>query len=359
MTVRAIHQMMPGFAYADAIGNQAFRMRELLRKWGFKSQVYAQYRDKRLADPGLDYADYRPDSDAVLVYHHSIGSPVAEFVRNLPGRVIMYYHNITPANFLRGLNPELADLLEQGRCELEWFRGAPLALAASEYNRQELLALGIQQVHVLPYFVYLDELLTSASSSVGREIAARYADGWANLLFVGRVSPHKCQADLVHAYNYYHKLVNPRSRLILVGSDATAPGYRVEVEALCYTLGLEHVHFVGPVALTEGLGGYYKAASAFVCLSEHEGFCVPIVEAMAFDVPVLAYKATGVPYAMDGSGILVSQKRYDVIGELIDLVVRDPNLRQGIVMRQRERLNELMPNQVASQLKTVIEHLVS
>jgi len=346
---------MPGFVYGDALGNQAFRIRELLRQWGFKSQVYAQYRDTRIADSGLDYEHYHPHPDNVLIYHHSIGSPIAEFVRNLSDRVVMYYHNITPAAFFRELNPELAELLDRGRRELEWFRGAPFALAASEYNRQELLALGIEQVKVLPYFVYLDELIASASSPAGREVAARYADGWINILFVGRVAPHKRQDDLIRAFNYYHRLVNPRSRLILIGSEANAPGYRLELESLMDILGLEHVHLPGSVGLREGLGGYYKAASVFLCLSEHEGFCVPLMEAMAFDVPVIAYNATGVPYAMDGAGVLVNRKRYDVIGELIDLVVNDVTLKQRIVERQRARLAELAPERVAAQLRALIE----
>jgi len=355
---RAIHQIMPGFLSGDAVGNQAFRIRELLRAWGYESQVYAQFRDTRLSDPGVDYKHYRPSPDNLLIYHHSIGSPIADFVRGLPDRVVMYYHNITPAHFLRDVNPGMADLLEQGRRELDYFRDAPLALAASDYNRQELLALGIHQVEVLPYFVYLDELVTSAEQSAGQAVVSKFkSDDWVNILFVGRIVPNKKQDDLIRAFRYYHQLVNPLSRLLLVGSDVNAPGYQLQLETMTAALDLAEVHFVGPVGLREGLGGYFRAADVFLCLSEHEGFCIPLLEAMRFDVPVMAFNATGVPYALGGAGIVLNQKRYDVIAERVDLLARDEVLRRRVIARQRERLVELAPERVAEQWGRVVERL--
>ncbi|MCL7453823.1 MAG: glycosyltransferase, partial [Anaerolineae bacterium] len=126
--MRAIHQIMPGFLYGDALGNQAVRIRELLRHWGYRSQVYAEYRDRRLEDPGLDYRRYHDHPNDVLLYHYSIGSPVTGFVRGLSAQVVPYYHNVTPPGFLRGYNEPLADLLEQGRRELVLFRDATFAL---------------------------------------------------------------------------------------------------------------------------------------------------------------------------------------------------------------------------------------
>jgi len=356
--IRAIHQIMPGFMYGDALGNQAFRIRELLRQWGFKSQVYAQFRDQRLSDPGVDYTRYRSSPDNILIFHYSIGSPVTEFVRQLPDKVVLYYHNVTPPQFVRDYNPEFAALLEQGRRELALFKDVPFAIAASEYNRQEMLALGFEQVVVVPYFLYFDELLASADSPAGREIVTRYADGWVNFLFVGRLVPNKRQDDLIRAFNYYQQLVNSHSRLILIGSDVNAPGYRLELETMTDALGLEHIHIPGSVGLREGLGGYYRAATVFLCLSEHEGFCIPLLEAMAFDVPVLAFKATGVPYALGEAGMLVNRKRYDVIGELVDLLVHDETLSQQVIARQRRRLAEFTPAATAESLKLCVEQIV-
>ncbi|MCP4537587.1 MAG: glycosyltransferase [Chloroflexi bacterium] len=353
-----IHQIMPGCLYGDAMGNQAFRIRKLLRQWGFKSQIYTQSRDQRVADPGKDCAHYPSAPDNLLIFHYSTGSPLTEFVRQLPDKVIVYYHNVTPPEFMQRYNPELATLLEQGRRELMLFKAAPLAWAASEYNRQEMLNMGFKQVAVMPYFVYLDQILASANSPAGREITARYDDGWINILFVGRLAPNKRQDDLIRAFNYFHRLVNPRSRLILVGSDLNAPGYRLELETMTKVLGLDHVHIPGSVGLREGLGGYYQAASVFLCLSEHEGFCIPLLEAMAFDVPVLAFKATGVPFALEEAGILVTRKQYDVIGELINILAHDEGLRQRVIARQRQRLAEFAPATTTKCLRQHVDYIV-
>ncbi len=354
-----IHQMMPGFLYGDALGNQAIRMRELLRRWGYRSQVYAQFRDRRLEDRGEDYQHYRGNRDDVVIFHYSIGSPVTEYVRHIPGRVVPYYHNVTPAGFLRGYNDPLAELLDQGRTGLALFRDAPLALAASEYNRQEMLELGFRHVEVVPYFVTFDHLRLSAQSRSGQEVIARYDDGAVNLLFVGRLVPNKRQDDLIRAFNAYHHMINPRSRLLLVGSDANAPGYRLELESMAAAYDVAQcVHFLGAVGLREGLGGFYRTATVFLCLSEHEGFCIPLIEAMAFDVPVLAYRSSGVPYAMGGAGLVVDAKRYDWIAELIDLLVQDASLRDRVLVGQRRRLEELAPDRIAEKFRSCIEQIV-
>jgi glycosyltransferase involved in cell wall biosynthesis len=351
----AIHQFTTGFLYGDALGNQAAHIRELLRSWGYRSQIYAQFRDRRLRDPGEDYRRYGADPNDVILFHYSIGSPLTDFVRQLPGKVIPYYHNVTPAGFLRGYNEILADRLEQGRRELAKFKDVPLAVAVSEYNRQEMLDVGFRCVEVVPCFVDLDALRASAASPAGQAVAARYDDGAVNLLFVGRLVPNKRQDDLIRAFNAYQHLVTSRSRLLLVGSEINAPGYRLELEAMAAALDLaEDVHFVGAVGPGQGFGGYYRAADAFVCLSEHEGFCIPLLEAMAFDLPVLAYRSTGVPDVMGGSGLLINAKRYEVIAELIEMLVRDEELRNRVVAGQRRRLEEFAHERTAGKLKSLV-----
>jgi glycosyltransferase involved in cell wall biosynthesis len=359
-TGRAIHQFTTGFLHGDALGNQAAHIRDLLRSWGYRSQVYAQYRDRRLEEPGEDYRRYRANPTDVIIFHYSIGSPVTEFVRQLPCLVVPYYHNVTPASFLRKYNEPLAELLEQGRRELALFKDVPFALAVSEYNRQEMLKIGFRHVEVVPPFVTFDRLRRSAASPAGQQVVARYRDGSANFLFVGRIVPNKRQDDLIRAFHAYHRLINPHSRLLLVGSDVNAPGYRMELEAMAVTLGLaDRVHFLGAIGPGEGFGGYYQAADIFLCLSEHEGFCIPLLEAMAFDLPVIAYRSSGVPYAMGGAGVLVNSKRYDLVAELVDLFLQDESQRRQIIAGQRRRLQALTPDRVAQTLRGHIDQLLS
>lgn len=357
---RAIHQFTTGFLYGDALGNQTAYIRDLLRGWGYRSQVYAQFRDRRLKDSGEDYRRYRAHPDDVILFHYSIGSPVTEFVRQLPGQVVPYYHNVTPAHYLRGYNEPMADLLDQGRQELALFKGAPFALAVSDYNRQEMIELGFRQVEVVPCFVEFDKLRRSAETPAGQGVQARYRDGAVNLLFVGRLVPNKRQDDLIRAFHAYHRLINPRSRLLLVGSDINAPGYRLELEAMAAALDLDDdVHFLGSIGPGGGFGGYYQVADLFLCLSEHEGFCIPLLEAMAFDLPVIAYSAAGVPYTMGGAGALVKAKRYDLIAELIDLLVHDRAMRRQMIAGQHHRLRDLEVERTARQLRACIEQLTA
>jgi len=335
-------------------------MRELLREWGFCSQIYAEHRDMQWADPGVDFRRYHGDPDNVLILHHALGSDVSDFARQLPDQLVFYYHNITPAEYLRGYNKPLADLADRGRRQLAFFAQCPFALAASEYNKEEMLSVGFQDVELMPYFIYVDELLKSAGSVAGNRIAEQYRDGWSNILFVGRIVPNKKQDDLIRAFNYYHRLVNPRSRLILVGSDSCAPGYQWELERIAESFGIDsHVYMPGPVGLQEGLGGYYAVASLFLCMSEHEGFCVPLLEAMAFDVPVLAFKATGVPYALRDAGVLFTNKRYDVIGEVIDLLHNNLHLREQIVAGQRRRLESFDTTRLVDQFYRCMQHILA
>jgi glycosyltransferase involved in cell wall biosynthesis len=359
MSKVTIHQIMPGFLYGDALGNQAARIREQLRSWGYRCQVYAQFRDRRLRDPGKDYGRFAGRKEDIVIFHYSIGSPLTKYVSQLPCRVVPYYHNVTPPGFLRGYNAPMADLLAQGRRELTLFKGAPFALAASEYNRQEMLELGFCHVEVLPYYVTFEALKASAANPAGKEIARRYGDGAVNILFVGRLVPNKRQDDLIRAFGAYHDLVHANSRLFLVGSSANAPGYQTELEIMAEARGLaEHVHMPGAVGPREGLGGYYGAADLFLSMSEHEGFCIPLVEAMEFDVPVVAYRSTGVPYAMGGAGVMVSAKEYDAIAELMDLLVRDGDLRNRVVAGQRQRLQALAAERVTDELRKCVGRMV-
>lgn len=355
-----IHQIAPAFVYADAISNQIAFIRAMLRKWGYESQVYAEICDSRMPEPAVDYTLCTGTQNDILIYHYSIGTPVTGFARQWPGKLVLYYHNITPGHFLQEYNPEMVPLLVQGRQELAYFKDTNFALAASEYNKQELLELGYGNVEVLPYSIYFDDLIKSADSPAGQAIKEKYdQDGWVNILFVGRIVPNKRQDDLIRTFRYYHDYINPRSRLFLVGVASNAPSYQLELELLAGIYGLDQVLFTGPVGLQEGLGGYFRAADVFVCMSEHEGFCIPLLEAMSFDIPVIAYHAAGVPYTMGDSGILVTQKQYDVIGELIDLLVNDARLRRQVITKQRERLNDFAPEIITEQFRTQIKKIAS
>lgn len=357
-TKRAIHQMMASLSYGDAISNHAIELRRLLHKWGHPSEIYVELCDPRVAPHCRPFTTYQDDPDDLLIYHYGIGSKLTDFLQSRMDRTILHYHNITPPHFFEELDREFAAWLRRGRDDLrrlrQSFRGAA---AGTEYNRQELRDMGFTTVGAVPYLLILSELEKSANSPAGRRIQQRFKDDYVNILFVSRFAPNKKQEDLLRALAYYKELIDPRARLLLVGNWGNFR-YKVRLEMLAEQLGIwSDVHFSGHLELADGFAGYYKAGSVFLCLSEHEGFGVPLIESMYFDLPVIAYKSTAVPETLGGSGILVTEKRYDIIGELIYKLVTDQTLRQQVLHKQRERLAAYDASVASEQIKAWIESL--
>jgi glycosyltransferase involved in cell wall biosynthesis len=351
---RAVHQLVSNFDMGDAIGNHVRALRKLLRTWGYASEVYAQYRHMSLLKDAHFYTTYRAVSspDTAVLFHFSIGSEVTSFFAGLPDRRAMVYHNITPPEYFVGVNARVADRCRRGRFELARLRSVTeLALGVSEFNRQELASAGFRRTGVLPILVDWEQY---RHPPVGA-LEDAYGRG-TNLLAVGRLAPNKRVEDLIKAYYFYRRL-DPDSRLIVVGSAVDTEAYLAGCQKLCAELGLlDHVVFAGSVSQQE-LCTYYRLASAYLCLSEHEGFCVPLLEAMHFDVPVIAYAAAGVPGTMGEAGLLLQEKDFPAIAELAHRAVHDPALRASVVAGQRARLRAFDAEAIGATLREHLETL--
>jgi len=350
----AVHQLVPNFDYGDAIGNHIRGLRGLLRGWGHASDVYAQYVHEKLAAEARFYTRYRDVSrpDNVVLFHFSIGSEVTSFFAGLPDRKVLVYHNVTPAEYFVGVNARVADRCRRGRWELGRLAAVTdLALGVSEFNRRELEAAGFRRTGVLP--ILLD--WTTYGHPPVRALEQAYGRG-TNLLFVGRIAPNKRVEDLVKTYYFYRRL-DPESRLLVVGSAVDTEGYLAGCQKLAAELGvLDGVVFTGAVSQAE-LCTYYRLAHVYLTLSEHEGFCVPLLEAMHFGVPIVAYASTGVPATLGGAGLLVEEKDGPTLAELIHRVAGDPGLRDAIVARQRERLTAFDRTVIGARLRAELEQL--
>jgi L-malate glycosyltransferase len=352
----AIHQILPGLRYGDAISTQALAIQDRLREWDYSSDIYASLDS---TDPVMQrhcrpYTEYTSRPGQVVIYHHAIGSDLAAWVRGLPDHVILYYHNITPAEYAEVFHPRLARGLAMGRDQLAFFSQRPYALAGSEYNRRELSALGYACVDILPYFIPFASLDEGLGTVAGQAVLKRYDNGGTNWLFVGRLVPNKCQTDLVRMFAYYQHWIDPDARLLLVGSNADTPGYRSEMERLIGRLQVRNVELCGSVP-QNALGAYYHVASGYVSMSEHEGFGIPLLEAMHMEVPVVAYAAAAVPDTLGSAGILVHRKRFEVVAEMLNLLASDAPLCKRVVAWQRQRVAEFAPEQVAAQLRNVVK----
>ena len=327
-----VHQLLAALSYGDAIGNEALAIQRQLRAAGHESDVFAEMVHPRVAHLARPLWEYREASspDTVCIFHFSIGSAAGRLAHHAPDRLVIVYHNITPAHFFLGFHPHLAGLCHHGRRELQAFASrTELALGDSELNRRELEEAGFARTAVLPIVLDLS-LYDRRPSPVVRGL---YDDGRTNVLFVGRIIPNKRIDDLIRSFAVFQKWLRPRSRLLLVGDHRGFERYLDRLQDLVRELRLDEVVFTGQVDDDE-LYAYYRLADVFLCLSEHEGFCVPLQEAMHFGLPVIAYDAGAVRETLRGGGLLLQDKRPELVADLLDRLTRGGDLRRAVLASQ-------------------------
>ena len=329
----AIHQLLPTVSEGDAISNEAFRIQALLRAEGYESEIFADLIDATLKGAVQSYSAYQPQKQNILLFHLSIGSPVTEFFCSVPDKKAVVYHNITPPEYFEGINEDLASLTRQGREELpQVVQAAHVLFADSEYNKRELEAAGAQGVHVLP--LLLD---WARYASIDPEVFRRFEGEVVNILSVGKLARNKKPEDVIKAFAYYQTCFNPRSRLFLAGYGQDTQPYVAYLRRLVAELQLREVYFLGGVSQA-ALNSYFRLADVYVSMSEHEGFCIPLVESLYFQVPIVAYRAAAVPFTLQDAGVLVTQKDFRRIAALLHLILTDASLRAKILEGQAARL---------------------
>ena len=350
-----IHQVLATLSYGDAIGHEVLGIQEILTRAGFESDIFVDTADLRL-EPLTRASHELPEAsrpDNILIHHFSIGSMASRIAFALPDRMILVYHNITPPAYFIDIHPLLVQLCYTGRRELTaYVNRCDLALGDSEFNRQELEQLGFPKTGVLPVvpsFAHLDV-------QPNRVIAGTFDDEWTNILFVGRMIPNKRIEDLIRFFHAYRLRCNPTSRLLLVGSYDGFENYLATLRDLAVTLRTPDVHFTGQVS-DEELTAFYDVADLFLSASEHEGFCVPIVESFYKGIPVLAYAATAVPSTMDEAGVLYDTKDPRPVAALMHTILSDADLQDRIVRGQEAALDRLRERDFGGTLLRFVEQV--
>jgi L-malate glycosyltransferase len=334
-----VNQWVPAAHRGDAIGDSARRMRDMLRRQGHLSDLYALTIDDDLRDEVRPFSDPAARLGDVTILHFALASPMTAAFARLGGGRVLQYHNVTPAHFFAPYDAGIFRLAALGRQELATLVGhVDLALGDSEYNRQELQQLGFERTGVLPIAVNF-ERITQAPRRPALE--AILNDGLINFLFVGRIVPNKRIEDHIRLAEHYKRYVDAHYRFIFVGRYDGLPRYYAMVRALMveYRMLPDRFLFVGAVP-DEELAAYYRSAAVYISLSEHEGFCVPLLEAMAADVPVLAYAAAAVPDTLGGAGLQFAPKDLEYAAELLGALTFDDDLRQAVLAGQRRRLTD-------------------
>jgi glycosyltransferase involved in cell wall biosynthesis len=355
MSRPAVHQVLATLGYGDAIGNEVLGIQRVLQAAGYESEIFVETADSRLESLTADYRDL-PDAshpDNILLHHFSLGSKASRIAYALPDRMALVYHNITPPEYFIDVHPPLVELCYLGRRELGLYaQRCDLGLGDSEYNRQELETLGFPRTDVLPVVPDFSHL----SGAPDFMQAGSFDDGWVNVMFVGRIIPNKKIEDVIRFFHAYKTYFNPRARLLLVGAHAGFERYLSMLLSMIAGLGVRDVHFLGHVSNAE-LVAYYELADVFLCASEHEGFCVPLVEAFHMGVPVLAYAATAIPSTMDGAGVLYTDKDPMRVAALIDQVATNDDLASRIVEAQDAALARLMARDFGGLLLRFIDEI--
>jgi glycosyltransferase involved in cell wall biosynthesis len=354
--VTTVHQFVPALLPRDATGDHTLALRDTFRSVGWTSEIFVEAAHDELLDQATYFERYpdvaRPGD--ILLYQMGTASPVAEFLVGRPETVVLDYHNITPASYYVGWEDHTAEKVDMARTQLaELAPRAALGIADSAFNAAELAALGCPATVVVPI------LTDVASWGEGHKVDPAEADRLAAnhrgtvLLFVGRLSPNKAQHQLVETLWFYRRWYDPDARLHLVGPAITG-SYAEAVTAFAAELGLadavEHGEHLSPAELA----AWYADADVFVCLSDHEGFCIPLLESMHFDLPIVALAAGAVPETLGSAGIVLAGKRPGAVAAAVHQVMEDEQLRSRLVIAGRQRLLDFEPEGVRRRFVEVV-----
>jgi glycosyltransferase involved in cell wall biosynthesis len=348
-----IDQFLPSFVPHDAIGNHVLQARHALREAGFASDIWAEDIHGPMQHEARHYQSYPPAGSApanVLLYHASTHSPMAAFLAGRPEPLVLDYHNITPARYFARWEPAAAASMEQARVELCLLAPvAELALADSAYNEAELIEVGYRRTGVSPLLVDFEQYRGRPDSRAMARLEHQRTHGGNRWLFVGRFAPNKCQHEVIGAFAAYRRFFDARARLALVGGLTSRLYYR-SLQQLVGELDLgDSVELADALTFGELLA-YYRASDVFVCLSEHEGFCIPIIEAMQLDLPVVAFAAAAVPGTVGGAGVLLEDKDPLTVACAVDRVLSDGPLKAGLIEAGHSRVEHFSLDKTSKQL---------
>ena len=333
--------MLPVLSYGDAVGNDTLAIAEILAEQGYGKEIFTDIIDDRLpAETAEKISDLEDLSDDdILIYHMATATKRNYELPNFGGKHIMIYHNITPPYFFKDYSSGLVNACQEGYDQVKFLSDKmDYCIADSEYNKQDLIRMGFTcPIDVCPIIIPFEDY----DQEPNQVILNNYGSGdVTNILFVGRIAPNKKFEDIILAFYIYHKYYNPKSRLILCGSYNGMEKYYQRLLDYARRLRItDSIIFTGHIRFNEILA-WYHAADLFLCMSEHEGFCVPLAEAMYFGIPIVAYSSCAVPDTLGKGGVLLENKDPKSTAEVMNKIVNDEEFRNDIKMMQKKQLQQ-------------------
>jgi glycosyltransferase involved in cell wall biosynthesis len=347
--VPAVHQLLPSATPYDAITGQAFAWRELLRRWGCTGEIVAEHVHPDLLGTvhRLDRRSRRLLDDGSVVLRYALWSTTVDAALDAEGPVALCYHNITPGKLIREFNPAVADLCDRGRATLSIFKGrVNTVIADSSFNAAELSDAGIGEATVVPLLLDLPD-----------EVPRRGPSRQPVVLTVGRIVPNKRLEDVIKGFTLYQRHRAPAASLVIVGSNVGFERYRHALNVLVARIGARNVSFTGPVS-SQARDAWYDRADAYISMSVHEGFCAPLIEALARGVPVVARGAGAVPETLGGAGFVLDGADLPLLAEALHELASSRSTRSALYDAADRRLAELRPDMIAPRIHSALAPLL-
>lgn len=346
------------FARGDAVSNDALAIHRFLTKNGYTTLMAAETVCYQPGDVEVISADKLSfiEPEDVVIYHLSTGTKLNYQIGQTVCTLIIRYHNVTPANFFEGYSHlKVATALEGIRGAEYLADKADLCICDSEFNKNDLLAMGYQcPMEVVPILIPFDDY----DKKPDEELLQKLKKGGTNIVFTGRIVPNKKQEDIILAFFLYQKYYDADAKLHLVGNYVGFESYYQKLLTYVDKLGVKNVNFTGHISFAQILA-YYRAADLFLCMSDHEGFCVPLIEAMKFDVPVIAKDTTAIARTLGMGGLLLPDAAPQMAAGLMHKVLTDQELQEKMVKNGQERLRDFAHDKIGARWLELVKEIVS
>ncbi len=357
--MRRILQFVPSLVPGDATGMHATMIQKALEAKNIETKIYVEELKKDQIGGATRFTAYTNEkrADDILIYHLAAPSAIADFLSSRSETLVVVYHNITPAHFFEPWDQVAATGQIWARAQLS--RLAPrttLAMPVSKYNQEELVELGYGKTEVVPILLDPDIFASGSDCRVDEMLRRNRLDGRANFLFVGRLVPNKAQHNLIAALSAYNKMYSQDAVLHLVGKPFSKE-YLTLLMEIAKDLDVENnVNFTMGVP-AEQLSSYYKGSDALVCLSEHEGFCVPLLEAMHNYLPIIAYDSSAIGETLGNAGIIIPASDPVTTAVAMSKMISDQELQAYFRPRMAARLRELSITRSTEKLYRALSEL--
>ena len=344
-----IIQIVASLNFGDAVGNDVRAIARALNEAGYATGIFTLAIHPKIKDEGVYLINMLPELNEkdLIIYHYATADELSDIIKEAPCKVVLRYHNVTPPAFFHGYDEGAERLTREGLDEIADLKDdIDYGIVVSDFNKKDLIAMGYQcPIAVAPILIPFKDY----EQQPDQDVVSRYSDGRTNIVFVGRIVPNKKLEDVIACFAAYKEKYDPTARLFLVGNYQETDLYYQYLQDVIKKCGAEDVIFPGHIAF-DAILAYYKVADLFLCMSEHEGFCVPLVEAMFFETPIVAYASTAIPGTLGGSGVLVETREPEKVAEIMYRVIADQAYREEIIEKQKRRLKDFSYDRIKEQI---------